>query len=475
MVTAQQTPYPGLQRTLRGLEQPFQQRITERYKRLLPLLGILLRPRDIYERNRAWPGVRPVGKEATTYLSPTASWRARDIITAYAAQSQEDSSELWDLFYAYCRYGPIGLVDALGEDVGLAPHDIQAYAQFLRLGKHPRSDAGVYVRELLDAYAVIRRYPPPPPFVSRYLWASNRLLDRWFFSEQPETADQPKTTRRINLNILYPHCRWLFWTKPLGVECRINNNGPKTVDPWICGLTDLSTNSMMGFQISINAPSPVIFGMCLRQAIWHFGNTWWPARGVPDAVVIQSQFADIETQFMHPLRFLHCQIIQVEDAIYSDMSTTAGVDHWLEQYTVTPPRSNAYTCSELMDSIKEAVLDNLYLVSTRSTPMVFVDDDACLPWGHELSSALLLPSGGRQQVTNGIIHLFDVPFDASSAGYADGCVVDVRFDLWDARYVYLVDENTMVRRAPACAFEHRTNWLDVLSETHLSLLSNYFV
>lgn len=471
MVTTQPTARRSLQRTLHGLDPSLCERIITLYERLTPLLHLLLRPRDIYERNRAWPGVRPVGRDATRYLSPNESWRARDVIVAYAAQSQEDAEELWSLFYAYCRYGPIGLVDALDDDTELAPREIQEYAQFLRLGKHPRSDAGMYVRELLDAYAVVCGHPALPPFVSRYLFASSRLLDRWFFAEQSHTASQPKVTRRANLNILYPHCRWLFWARPLGVECHISSNDKATLVPWVCGFTDLSTNSVMGLQISVGVPSPVVFGSCLRQAIWHFGATWWPARGVPDAVVIPEKLLAVETLFARSLTFLHCRVIRGNDEGDQELAMASGVAQQLEQHRAM--REERFTCSEMNDLMIELAHDGLNTVSTRTTPSAFAEVGMSLPWGHGLSSALLLPFGGKHQVVQGVIHPFGVPYDVGVVGLTDSSIVDVRFDPWDARFIYVIDDKGKVYQAFACAFEHRVSWLDLVTAPHWNSLLEY--
>lgn len=143
---------PSIDRAIRGLSVEHRQIIQERYARLLPVLNILMRSHDIYERNRTWPGTRPLGKVATSWLDPKRVPYARDIIYAYSAQVDEENDILWKLFYAYCRYGPIGLLDALPiNDVSVIPYELQQCATFHRLAKHPRSDAGIYIRQLLNA------------------------------------------------------------------------------------------------------------------------------------------------------------------------------------------------------------------------------------------------------------------------------------------------------------------------------------
>src|SRR4051812_4347382 len=103
----------SIQRSLRNLPSDYQLLIKERYHRILPMLQLLLHPRDILERNRAWPGIRPKGKAATRYLALKWARQARSAIQTYAAQYGENADELWQLCRAYFRHGPIGLIDVL--------------------------------------------------------------------------------------------------------------------------------------------------------------------------------------------------------------------------------------------------------------------------------------------------------------------------------------------------------------------------
>lgn len=132
--------------------------------------------------------------------------QARDIIDAYAVQHDEDKDEVWHLFYAYCRYGSIGLLDALPVDtVPLMPEELQTCALFHRLGKHPRSDVGIYIRQLLSTYANDLGYALLPPFLARYAFAQERKLEHWYLPEGDATEHVTKTTRRLNLQQDYPH------------------------------------------------------------------------------------------------------------------------------------------------------------------------------------------------------------------------------------------------------------------------------
>lgn len=62
------TKAPSISRVLRGLPQAHQQFICEQYERLLPVLLRVLRPSDILERNRTWPGVAQSIRERQAFL-----------------------------------------------------------------------------------------------------------------------------------------------------------------------------------------------------------------------------------------------------------------------------------------------------------------------------------------------------------------------------------------------------------------------
>jgi hypothetical protein len=104
---------PSILRALTDLLPEHQVIVAQQYKRLLPVLLLLMRPRDILERNRTWPGISPKGKQATRYLTVKWARQARVTIQSYATESGEDPDLLWQLCRAYFRYGPIGLIDVL--------------------------------------------------------------------------------------------------------------------------------------------------------------------------------------------------------------------------------------------------------------------------------------------------------------------------------------------------------------------------
>jgi hypothetical protein len=86
---------------------------------------------------------------------------------------------LWQLLRAYCRFGPIGLIDALPSLLPpLIADELHDYAAFVRLAKHPRTDAGVFIRERLDALADDLGLPRLTPWLARYAWATDKRTER---------------------------------------------------------------------------------------------------------------------------------------------------------------------------------------------------------------------------------------------------------------------------------------------------------
>jgi len=171
---------PSIQRAVRGLAPEYQQVVIERYERILPVLFQKLTGRDILERNRAWPGCSPQGKGATTLLTHRGLRDLRDAIKTYVNQyPEENADELYALLYAYCRYGPIGLLEAMPSHLpSLMDERLQELADFHRLGKHPRSDTGIYIRNLLEHYCDALGIPRLPDFVARYTYAGNATEHR---------------------------------------------------------------------------------------------------------------------------------------------------------------------------------------------------------------------------------------------------------------------------------------------------------
>lgn len=315
---------PSIERSLRGLSAEHGQIVQSRYNRLLPVLHILMRWHDIYERNRAWPGTSPTGKVATSWIAPSQAAQARDVIDAYATQVGEERDQLWKLFYGYCRYGPLGLIDALPDDTPpLIPQQLQEFATFHRLAKHPRSDAGMYIRELLDAYANDLGYPRLPAFVARYAFIEERKLERWFFPKEKATEKIAKTTRRLNVSNYYPHRRWQAGIVQLPLTCRLAQRHQLSIQPWLTWMADIHTDTLMGFRLSPHPPTTWDILLTFRWSIWHYDAPWWNARGTPDELVVPPTATGLDVLASKSLSYLRV-------ALHS--AALAGIDQPDVQY-----------------------------------------------------------------------------------------------------------------------------------------------
>ncbi len=275
---------PSIHRVLCGLTPEFSTLITERYQRLLPILFRLLRPRDILERNRAWPGVRPINKGTTRLLATRNGSTLRACIKEYVLSDgkDEDTDELWQLLRAYCRYGPIGLIEVLPSSLPPLVADVlQDCADFHRLAKHPRTDAGIYIRELLNQYADDLGIARLPSFVARYAFASDRRITRWFVGDGPVTDSISKTYRRLNLNQSFPNQIWTLGMSQLPIQCHLARRHPSLVTPWLIWITDKHSQQLMGLRVCVGPPTPQDAMLALRWSIWPYDPPWWPGRGAP--------------------------------------------------------------------------------------------------------------------------------------------------------------------------------------------------
>ncbi|MFL5801721.1 MAG: hypothetical protein ACJ8CR_08250 [Roseiflexaceae bacterium] len=247
---------PSLRRALDALAPAYQVLMTERYERILPILLRLLKPGEILERNRTWPGVRPADKAATRLLTTTAARALRAAIRDYVATTPEDADVLWVLVRAYCRYGPIGLIEALPTALPpLVPPELQECADFHRLAKHPRTDASTYIRQLLDQYADALQIPRLLSFVARYAFATDRHIERWFVGENTATQYIPKTTRRLNRDLTYPHSCWRVYHAPLPLTCHLSERHPLLITPHLVWICDVCTEQVMGFCLCATPPT----------------------------------------------------------------------------------------------------------------------------------------------------------------------------------------------------------------------------
>lgn len=466
---------PSIDRAIRGLSVEHQQIIQERYARLLPVLNILMRSHDIYERNRTWPGTRPLGKVATSWLDPKRVPYARDIIYAHSAQVDEENDILWKLFYAYCRYGPIGLIDALPtDDVSVIPDELQECATFHRLAKHPRSDAGIYIRKLLNAYADALDYPRLPPFLARYAFASERKLERWFFPEGESTEHVVKTTRRLNLAQLYPHRRWQTGMICLPLICQLAGRHQQRVHPWLIWMADTSTGTLMGFRLCPYPPTDWDVLLTLRWSIWHFDAPWWNARGSPDELMVPAAFSNLASLAPEALGYLHITVYVIDsstmqqedrqdgfpapppliDTVLATLHQRQRVNNDLDRFTLTEIRAL------ILDLIHEQQQKTFAVSPSRE----LCDRGVSLPWHEGIGAAGLLPSVAFADVTNKTIMVHGVPYDIESDDLRTRMDVAVRFDPDDARQVAAVYGRVHVMAAHAAAFEHHMSWWDLISE-----------
>jgi hypothetical protein len=466
---------PSIARALQGLSGEYQDLVVQRYLRLRPVLLMLLRPRDILERNRTWPGAHPRGKAATTYLVPREANRARDVIDAFAASVNENPNELWVLFREWCRYGPIGLINAVSSDLTpVISDELQECVAFHRLAKHPRSDAGTYIRELLDVYADQLGQPRLPRFIARYAWAMDRKIDRWFASESEKTEHIPRTTRRLNLEKSYPHRRWIVRLIPLSIRCTLSRRHPIPTEPWLVSIDDECAGDQMGFRLCRAVPTAADLWLTLRWSIWHHDAPWWPVRGAADEVVVPDEL-NVAHSDQQALSYLRMRVSSV-NAQHPLSAAGAGchsnslphhVVSWLEYQTrkTLSDARHGMTLADLrlalLDLLREAPRENGI---PRATPIALAESGCSLPWGHGIAAALLLPSGGIHRVHQGMVSLWGVPFDLTASGLPDGKEVDIRYDPDDARRTYAVYDNARVVPAPACAFEHRTTWLELVTD-----------
>lgn len=462
---------PSIQRALRSLGTEYQQLITERYERILPILLQKLTGRDILERNRAWPGCSPQGKGATTLLTHRGLRQLRAALTTYVKQHpEEDASELYALLYAYCRYGPIGLVEALPSHLPpLIDERLQELADFHRLGKHPRSDIGIYIRNLLEHYCDALGIPRLPDFVARYTYATDRKITRWFLGDSATTERVSKTTRRLNVDEPYPHRRWIARVSKLPLRCYLSQRRSVLIEPWMVWMYDEMTTTLMGFRLCASQPTMQDYRRTLRWSIWHFDAPWWKARGIPDHLVLPSAAGPLHDDAQRALRYLHTEVEHEDTACTAAEFVGFPEDFadWLggfDDQTGSPTPHNftlAALQQHILDYVRDSVEDKAF---AQSAPSALSEQGVSLPWSAGIGAVLLLPSAGTHTVREGQIIVSRVPFDARGDGLEDGTTVDVRLDPDDARSVFLIREQAQVVRAYACAFEHRLPWCELTTD-----------
>jgi len=460
---------PSIQRLLKGLPAPHQSYIQEQYARILPILLTLLTPHAIWERNRTWPGVSPIGKAATSLLMVRNVSKVRKAVHSYATQLNEDEDQLWDLVFAYCRFGPIGFIDTLDHGLeSIIPDEVAEYARFLRLGKHPRADAGIYVRELLNLYVQNLGFAELPSFVARYAFASNRKLTNWFVGNDTPTEHVVRTTRRLNRNLTYPHQRWHVSIKHLDIQCRIAERHPAVINPWLIWLSDHYTSALQSIRLCVSEPQMRDTLIALRWGIWHYNSPWWTSRGIPEIVTIPWSSSIEDSSIRESLIYLHAEIAEQtaeEQAKSKDIPST--IDEWLaqarSQQQHNTSQSDLPTLFQLTQYLLTAIQNSQTNVIASSTPAVLSEQQVTLPWSTGVAAAYLLPSGGQYEVIKGRVSLWGVPYDA--ADLPEKTVVDIRFDPDDARTCFLVHNSHHVVRATASAFiGAQITWFDLVED-----------
>jgi hypothetical protein len=451
-------------RAISGLDPARQSLIIAQYERILPVLRLLLSKRDIYERNRTWPGTSPTGKAATQLISQIGRKALRTTIRTYAQAHNEDRNELIQLCEAYCRYGPIGLAEGGSSDVPpLIPEHLRELADFVRLGKHPRANSGIFIRALLDRYADELNLSRLPTLVSRYAFAQAQKTERWFLGENEKSERLSKTTRRLNLNVGYPHRSWQIMISPLDVRCSLSHRQPGEIYPHLIWSVDEYSQSLMGFHLCPAHPTSHDILLCYRWSIWHFGAPWWKARGVPELLHIPSEYCSLveAPDADRALYYTHCQLLPTTE---NQMHTSRFVGFpdtftaWLSTIQNVP------TLQELRIRLLNYLHDGSATTFAAATPTPLLKQQVSLPWSTGIAAALLLPSAGSHTVQQRQIWPFGVPFEVVSDEPADGTPVDVRYDPDDARVVLLIYNGAYVIRAYAAAFEHHLTWLDLVDE-----------
>jgi hypothetical protein len=94
--------------------------------------------RAIYKRNRTWPGVSPEGKLVTSMLLVKNAKHIRAEIAEYVRDHPDNSDELWILVRGYCQFGPLGLLDALNQDLPpIIPENSSSSCVFIDLVNIP--------------------------------------------------------------------------------------------------------------------------------------------------------------------------------------------------------------------------------------------------------------------------------------------------------------------------------------------------
>jgi hypothetical protein len=456
------TKSPSIERVLRGLPTEHQNLIRTRYEEIIPILLRLMKPRDVLERNRAWPGVKPMGNAATKLLLTKNAGKVRRAIRRHTTTHHKNSDEFWRLMRAYCQHGPIALVDAVETNLQpLIAEELLEIARFHRLGKHPRSDAGTYIRELLNLYADELGLEPLPNFVARYAFVTNRKLKHWFTANEEQTEHVPKATKRLNRELPYPHEWWNAFAQQLKFRCALADRHSEQIFPWLLWIKDATTGSLQGVRLCAKEPKLRDFLLLLRWSIWHYEAPWWPSRGIPDSLSFPIRVEHLQDSDRRALTYTHTEV--VEQAVHEQEPLPDPIKQWVshqEQYSGPP-----LTLKQCQNSLRSYLHELQSELISAPTPSVLSEQGVSLPWSSGIASALLIPSAGMHEVEQGLITLWGVPYNAIEAGLKNGEVGNVRYDPDDARSIYFILGKAKVAKIEAARFEgERVTWLDLVEE-----------
>jgi hypothetical protein len=328
----------------------------------------------------------------------------------------------------------------------------------------------MYIRELLDEYADELGYPRLPAFVARYAFASNRRIERWYVGDHIGTEHISKTTRRLNLDQSYEHQRWTLKIAPLPLKCQLSERHLVSVQPWLCWMLDRYTSTLMGIYICPVEPTTEDALLCLRWSIWHYDAPWWKARGAPDNLTLPRNLAELSAKGERTLRYLRCQVTyeeQLDEASW--IGLPSSIETWLHSLMPTTSSLPRLSISDLHRRLLDYLRDESTRVAAVASPGFLLERGVSLPWDAGIAATLLLPSAGNQTVHKGKVWPFGVPFDAAACNLADGQLMDVRYDLHDARSVYLISSGAHIRKALATGFEHKTSWLELVADPSVLL------
>lgn len=466
---------PSVNRVLKELQPVYKNILLKRYLRIIPILLSVLRSQDILARNRTWPGISPVGKQAAKLITSNSIHKLRICIDEYAVANNEQPDELWQLVRAYCRYGPIGLIDALPSPLPtLISDEIQECASFYRLAKHPRSDMGLHIRSLLGLYAVELGLLELSSFVARYAWASDRKTGLWYIGESERTEHVPKSVRRLNLDQSYPHQRWRAHIAVLPFNCSLTTRHQISVNPWLIWMIDEFTGTLMGFRICPVEPTLKDILLTLRWSIWHNDASWWTARGAPDILELPDGLGVLDEDSCRALHYTRTKLQFVDaDKIELQASTKElwidlpeKVVSWLQfqKQRLSVIGDLRWTIADIRTTLLDLVYETAaQAASSIATPNALIERQCSLPWNNGIAGALLLPRVKSYTIFDQCIDVYGVSYHLVGQEISNS-IINIHYDPDDARHIFVIHNGAHVIKMPARAFEHPMTWYELVGQ-----------